>query len=261
MVWIPGGIFQMGSDTFYPEERPARRVAVDGFLIDASPVTNGDFRAFVSATGYRTLAERSPDPAAYPGVDPALLVPGSLVFRRPPRGTSLRDYRVWWAYVPGACWRHPEGAGSTLEGRLMGKATAFDIILGIMIGSVMSRGINGSAGLGPTLVGGAVLVVLHWVFAVIAFRTSWFGDYVKGRPVLLVEYGRVRPDAMREASLSRNDLDEALRLQGMQPDPARVRCAYLERDGTISVIAREERARILEVSVADGVQTVRIQIG
>src|SRR5688572_30603687 len=109
MVWIPGGIFQMGSDDFYPEERRVHRVAVDGFWMDEHPVTNAEFRRFVEATGYVTVAERSPDPKDYPGVDPAFLVPGSLVFRRPPRRVSLRDHRAWWAYVPGAGWGYPEG--------------------------------------------------------------------------------------------------------------------------------------------------------
>jgi uncharacterized membrane protein YcaP (DUF421 family) len=145
--------------------------------------------------------------------------------------------------------------------RFLGKATAFDTILGIMIGSVMSRGINGSAGLLPTVAGGAVLVAMHGLFAVIAYRTSWFGDVVKGRPVLLVEDGRVLPDAMRDTSLSRNDLDEALRMKGEQPDPSSVQRAYLERSGSISVLPRKEGPRVLEVSVADGVQTVRIEIG
>lgn len=117
MVPVPGGTFRMGSDDFYPEERPVHRVAVDGFRMDRHPVTVGEFRRFVAATGYVTVAERAPDPAAYPGADPALLVPGSLVFRQPPRRVEPRDFRAWWAYVPGACWRHPEGPGSTLEGR------------------------------------------------------------------------------------------------------------------------------------------------
>lgn len=144
--------------------------------------------------------------------------------------------------------------------RFLGKATAFDVILGIMLGSVMSRAINGSAGLVPTLAGGTVLVALHWLFGVVAYHTSWFGDLVKGRPVVLVEDGRVREDAMRRTSLSGNDLREALRLAGMRPDPAGVRLAHLERDGTISVIPRQGEPRVMEVSVADGVQTVRIEV-
>jgi sulfatase modifying factor 1 len=117
MVWIPGGTFLMGSNDFYPEERPVHRVTVDGFWMDEHPVTNAGFRDFVEATGYTTVAERQPDPADYPGVDPALLTPGSLVFRRPPHRVGPHDYRAWWAYVAGACWNRPEGPESTLDGR------------------------------------------------------------------------------------------------------------------------------------------------
>src|SRR5688572_27330160 len=80
MQWIPGGAFLMGSDDFYPEERPAHRVTVDGFWIDDHPVTVAEFRRFVKATGYVTLAERPLDPRDYPDADPDLLVPGALVF-------------------------------------------------------------------------------------------------------------------------------------------------------------------------------------
>jgi formylglycine-generating enzyme required for sulfatase activity len=117
MVWVPDGRFLMGSDDFYPEERPARPESVQGFWIDTYPVTNADFRRFVDATGYTTACERVPDPALYPDADPSLLVPGSLVFQMPPGPVSLRDYRSWWAYVPGADWRHPEGPGSAIAGR------------------------------------------------------------------------------------------------------------------------------------------------
>ncbi len=88
MVWIPGGTFLMGSNDFYPEERPVHRVAVDGFWMDQHPVTNAEFRRFVKATGYRTVAERQPNPNDYPGADPRLLMPGSLVFRRPSRQST-----------------------------------------------------------------------------------------------------------------------------------------------------------------------------
>jgi formylglycine-generating enzyme len=112
MAWVPGGTFAMGSEDFYPEERPVHRVAVDGFWIDRHPVTVGEFRRFVKDTGYVTVAERPLDPADYPGADPALLTPGSLVFH-PSRGpVDLDDYRHWWRYVPGACWHRPEGPGS-----------------------------------------------------------------------------------------------------------------------------------------------------
>ena len=115
MIWIPGGDFVMGSNKFYREERPARRETVGGFWIDPHPVTNTEFRNFVAATGYVTAPERAPDPAMYSDADPSLLVPGSLVFTKPPGPVDLRDYRAWWAYVPGADWRHPEGPESTID--------------------------------------------------------------------------------------------------------------------------------------------------
>jgi formylglycine-generating enzyme len=117
MVWIPGGEFWMGSNDFYPEERPVHRVAVDGFWIDEHPVTVAEFRRFVRATGYLTWAERAPDPADYPGVDPMVLIPGSLVFHRTGGPVDLTDVRHWWRWMSGAQWRHPNGPGSTLHGR------------------------------------------------------------------------------------------------------------------------------------------------
>jgi formylglycine-generating enzyme len=117
MIWVPDGSFRMGSNDFYREERPVHREAVPGFWIDAHPVTNAQFRQFVGTTGYVTLCERPPDPSMYPDADPSLLVPGSLVFRKPRGPVDLRDYRTWWEYVPGADWQHPEGPGSTIDGR------------------------------------------------------------------------------------------------------------------------------------------------
>ncbi|HEV8371746.1 MAG TPA: formylglycine-generating enzyme family protein [Actinomycetota bacterium] len=117
MAWVPGGTFSMGSEDFYPEERPVHRAAVDGLWVDRHPVTNAEFRRFVKATGHLTVAERPLEQADYPDADPALLVPGALVFRRTLGPVDLRDFRNWWAWVPGACWRHPEGPGSTLHGR------------------------------------------------------------------------------------------------------------------------------------------------
>jgi sulfatase modifying factor 1 len=117
MAWIPGGTFLMGSADFYPEERPVCEVAVEGFWIDTGPVTVAAFRKFVKQTGYVTTAERPPDSADYPDADPDLLVPGSLVFRKAPGPVDLRDVRNWWAYLPGASWRQPDGPGSDLSRR------------------------------------------------------------------------------------------------------------------------------------------------
>jgi formylglycine-generating enzyme len=117
MTWTPGGSFLMGSADFYPEERPVRRVEVDGFWMDDHPVTVAEFRRFVKETGYVTAAERPLDPAQYPGVDPALLLPGSLVFFPTSGPVDLRDVAQWWRYTPGASWRCPGGPGSTLDGK------------------------------------------------------------------------------------------------------------------------------------------------
>jgi formylglycine-generating enzyme len=117
MAWIPGGTLLMGSDDFYPEERPVRRVAVDSFWIDSKAVTAAQFRRFVRETSYVTVAERQLDPDQYPDADPELLVPGSLVFRKAPGPTPLTDIRNWWEYVPGACWNRPGGPGTTINGR------------------------------------------------------------------------------------------------------------------------------------------------
>jgi formylglycine-generating enzyme required for sulfatase activity len=116
MVWVPGGTFTMGSDDHYPEEAPAHSVAVEGFWIDRTTVTNDDFAAFVKATGHVTLAEQPPDPAVYPDAQPELLVAASSVFRRPRRPVDLNDPYQWWTWVPGADWRHPRGPQSSLKG-------------------------------------------------------------------------------------------------------------------------------------------------
>jgi formylglycine-generating enzyme required for sulfatase activity len=116
MVHLEGGAFTMGSEHFYPEELPLRRVKVDAFWIDETPVTNSQFAEFVEATGYVTFAEVAPDPRDYPGMDPALAQPGSLVFTPPRHPVSLEDWSQWWSFRLGADWRHPLGPESSLEG-------------------------------------------------------------------------------------------------------------------------------------------------
>ena len=106
----------MGSDRHYREEAPQHQETVDGFWIDRWPVTNALFRKFVDETGYVTQAQIAPDAAQYPGADPALLVPASVVFVKPTTRVDLRNHFNWWAYVPGADWRHPRGPESSIEG-------------------------------------------------------------------------------------------------------------------------------------------------
>ncbi len=116
MIWIPGRTFRMGSDSHYPEERPAHRVSVDGFWIDPYPVTNADFAKFVAATKHVTFAETVPDPRQYPGALPENLFAGSLVFVKPDGPVDLSGSPTWWHYIRGATWRRPNGPGSSIAG-------------------------------------------------------------------------------------------------------------------------------------------------
>lgn len=140
MAWIPGGEFEMGGPeadqaarnrllthptdpvctgltSGFPDARPIHRVRVDGFWMDLTEVTNAEFERFVQATGYVTVAERTPTLEQYPGADPAMLVPGSVVFTPPSDVVPLDNPLAWWSYVPGANWRHPFGPGSDLAGK------------------------------------------------------------------------------------------------------------------------------------------------
>ena len=127
MVWVPGGSYLMGSDATdaWPAEHPAHRVAVDGFWIDRTEVTNTQFAAFVAATGYVTVAERPVDweelkkqvPPGTPKPPEEALLPGALVFTPPEHAVPLTDVSQWWSWTTGADWRHPEGPASSLEGR------------------------------------------------------------------------------------------------------------------------------------------------
>lgn len=123
MRLIPGGEFTMGSndEIVWPEERPAHKVRIAAFLLDETEVTNAQFTAFVTATQHLTQAERKPDLSALkvpPGmqVPPELFEPGGMVFKTPSGPVDLRDLSQWWAWVPGAQWRHPRGPGSNLDG-------------------------------------------------------------------------------------------------------------------------------------------------
>ena len=127
MVRIPSGEFEMGtdSDAGRPEEKPAHRVRVRGFWMDETEVTNAQFKAFVDATGYKTTAERAPTaeeilanaPPGTPAPPADKLVPGSLVFRKTAAAVDTADFTQWWHWTPGADWRHPEGPGSSIDGR------------------------------------------------------------------------------------------------------------------------------------------------
>ena len=109
MVFVEGGTFMMGSDKFYPEEKPVHRVTVDGFWIDKYQITNKEFSNFVSATKYTTVAERPLNPAEFPIVPEEDLVPGSMVFEKRNEAVDLKNYANWWRWIKGASWKHPQG--------------------------------------------------------------------------------------------------------------------------------------------------------
>jgi len=115
MTFVPAGTFTMGSDQHQPEERFTHVVRVDEFWIDRHEVTNAQFKKFVEATGYVTLAERPVDPKSHLDWPQEMLVPGSIMFV-PPKDARGEDGR-WWQYVAGANWRQPSGPGSSIAGK------------------------------------------------------------------------------------------------------------------------------------------------
>jgi formylglycine-generating enzyme len=127
MVWIPGGEFSMGAADSpsdgkvgmqaTEDSRPVHRVYVDGFFMDKTDVTNAEFAKFVKATGYVTVAERTPTAAEFPGAPPENLVAGSVVFAPPDHAVPLNNHLQWWSYVKGANWRHPSGPASSIRGK------------------------------------------------------------------------------------------------------------------------------------------------
>jgi formylglycine-generating enzyme required for sulfatase activity len=127
MAWIPGGEFSMGAQDppgmdhvgmqATEDSRPIHRVYVDGFWMDKTEVTNAEFAAFAAATGYVTVAERTPRAEDFPGAPPENLVAGSVVYTPPDHPVKLDNHFQWWSYVKGANWRHPYGPASDLKGR------------------------------------------------------------------------------------------------------------------------------------------------
>jgi len=116
MAWIPGGRFWMGTNQM-DDAQPVHEVEVNGFWMDRTDVTNEEFSRFVRATGYVTVAERPLNPKEFPGVTPADLGPGSVVFSPPLGAVPLDDPLRWWKFVKGANWRHPEGPNSSIHGK------------------------------------------------------------------------------------------------------------------------------------------------
>lgn len=117
VVDIPGGTFAMGSDDFYPEERPVHERRVDAFRLMRAPVTNAQFAHFVVRTSYVTTAERELPSEQFPDLSLEERTPGSLVFTPTAGPVDLGDWRQWWRWVPRASWRRPEGRDDTVSQR------------------------------------------------------------------------------------------------------------------------------------------------
>jgi sulfatase modifying factor 1 len=127
MVLIPAGRFSMGASDQEgrTDEYPQHMVEVKSFWMDATEVTNAQFKKFIDATGYITTAERKPDweelkkqlPEGTPKPPDSVLVPSSLVFTPPSQEIALNNSAQWWTWVKGASWKHPQGPGSSIAGK------------------------------------------------------------------------------------------------------------------------------------------------
>src|SRR5215831_16977971 len=120
--------------------------------------------------------------------------------------------------------------------RFLSKRSAFDAVLGFILASMLARAVNGSASFFPTLGGGFVIVALHRLLAFLTRDAHWLGNLIKGTADLVVENGCVKRKVMRANDLSEHDLMEDLRLNGNIQDLKKVKAAYYERNGLISIV-------------------------
>jgi uncharacterized membrane protein YcaP (DUF421 family) len=144
--------------------------------------------------------------------------------------------------------------------RFMGGFTTFDILLGFVVGSVLSRAITGAIRFVDMIVVISILIFLHWIIAAITYKNDEVSNYVKDSKRKLIEDGKIDEDAMQESKIGKNDLLQALREKGQVEKPEEVKSAYLERDGTITVIPNGCNAHIVEIDVKENIQTVKIKI-
>ncbi len=144
------------------------------------------------------------------------------------------------------------------KSRLLARVTPLDLILGYVLGSLLSRGITGSASLSGTAVAAATLVAVHWGLTALACRSHWLGNLIKGHAHELVRNGEVLWENMRRSHISEHDLVEELRLNANVDKLQQVASAYKERSGEIGVVLAQPQTKVIDVAVRDGVQTLRI---
>jgi uncharacterized membrane protein YcaP (DUF421 family) len=144
--------------------------------------------------------------------------------------------------------------------RLLGQNSVFDVILGIVVGSMFSRTIHSDVPFLGSILATILLVLLHGLFSSLAFRIKSFGPLVKGNTGELVKDGEIKWDAMRKHDITENDLEESMRLEINSTDLSGVESATLERNGNISFITKSKEPRIVEIEVKEGVQRIRLEI-
>ncbi|CAN5669483.1 hypothetical protein BH24ACI2_BH24ACI2_13730 [soil metagenome] len=142
--------------------------------------------------------------------------------------------------------------------RFMGSYTTFDILLGFIVGSILSRAITGAIRFIDMIFVISALVGLHSLIAVLSFYSQRFSKIVKNTPRKIVVDGEVLDKEMRKSKIGENDLLQAAREKGKVETLDEIKTAYLERDGNITVIPKGSEPKIVEVKVENGVQTVRI---
>ncbi|MDB5337045.1 MAG: hypothetical protein JWN70_2664 [Planctomycetaceae bacterium] len=144
------------------------------------------------------------------------------------------------------------------KSRLLSRASAMDVLLGFMLGAVLSRGISGASSLSSAAVAVVTLVALHWFLSKLGSQSHRWGRLIKGHEFQLVSDGKIQWDNLRRSHISEADLREQLRLNANIEDPEMVQSAYKERSGEIGVVKKPAKPHVIEIRVEKGVQIVRV---
>jgi len=145
------------------------------------------------------------------------------------------------------------------KSRLIGRVTSLDVLLGFILGSLLSRGITGHASISGTALSSAVIVLVHWLLTLGACQSHFFGRLLKGNAVLLVKDGEQDKAAMQNCHISQHDLEEEARLKSIE-DVKDIHLAYKERNGEVSVLKGKKSPHLVEVGVREGVQKIVIEL-
>ncbi len=145
------------------------------------------------------------------------------------------------------------------KSRIISRTTTIDVILGFILGSLVSRAVTGKASISGTVAAALALVAAHWLLTALACRWHWFGTLLKGNSHLVVQDGQPLNKPMHHSHISPHDLVEEMHLAGIGK-LAQVHEAFKERNGQISFIKQPSEPRVIDVAVQNGVQTVRIAL-